>query len=149
MANILLSIAFLLMILHQSDSFRFIYPSFVPVSSQFAIISKGQTALQAGFGKPRESIEQASRIPWGGDQCSCGSGKQYSECCQQYHNNSKDPTNPVQVIRARFSALTYGVVPFLTKTTHPDNREYVSEDNDYIQVGSKKTKRTIWEKEVR
>lgn len=54
----------------------------------------------------------------------------------------------VQVVRARFSALSYGIVSYLCKTTHPNNNAYVSPSDDELKVGSKKTKRIIWEKEV-
>lgn len=126
-------------------------PAVGVLTQRDALIShQSSTALYAGFGKPKEVVEQTSRVPKKGTvPCACGSGKQYDQCCQPFHTNAVEPSNPVQVIRARFSALNYGIVQFLTKTTHPDNRDYVSEEDDYVQIGSKKTKRTIWEKEVR
>ena len=42
---------------------------------------------------------------------------------------------------------SYGVVPYLTRTTHPASKEYVVKDEE-VKIGSKKTKYTIWEKEV-
>lgn len=57
------------------------------------------------------------------DVCSCGGGlekKAYKECCGPYHGGVKEP-NPAALLRARYVAFARGVIPYLVRTTHPDN----------------------------
>lgn len=105
--------------------------------------------LEAGFGKPKvTTLDKVDNTPQPNTPCACDSGKVYEECCKPVHDGLHLNLNPVQVIRGRFSALCYGVVPFLVKSTHPDAKDYVGEDEGSEKFRSKKTKRTIWEKEV-
>ena len=101
-----------------------------------------------GFGKSIEKLQEFNRFPKINHPCSCGSQVLYKECCHSFHNNIINPINPIQVIRGRFSALVYGVIPFIIKTTHPDNKEYIAEEDTHMMFGSTKTKRIVWEKEV-
>ena len=105
----------------------------------------------AGFGKKEVvKIETNTLAPpiSNSEKCICGSGKSYGDCCKPFHDNLQEASNLVQLIRGRFSALNYGVSSYLIKTTHPDNKEYVSKDDD-SRLNSKKSKFTIWEREVR
>jgi uncharacterized protein YchJ len=102
----------------------------------------------AGFGAKKEvKIENKNLVPPANTKCACSSGKNYEDCCKPLHDNVHEATNLIQLIRGRFSALNYGVVPYLIKTTHPDNKEYVSKDDD-SRLSTKKSKLTIWEREV-
>merc|ERR1712070_539507 len=51
------------------------------------------------------------------------------------------PLEPVDVVRSRFSALSYCLPDYLIKTTHPDNKEFVAED--------RVSKRKQWIKSLR
>lgn len=103
--------------------------------------------MMAGFGKPKENAEKKDNAPSLDSPCPCGSGKQYQNCCQPYHDTALDAVSPVDIIRGRFSSLCAGKGSYLIKTCHPGNKEFVPDDNT-LKVGSKKTKRMIWEKEV-
>lgn len=109
--------------------------------------SSHQTIYMAGFGKPKESSEKKESGPSADAPCACGSGKAYKSCCQPFHDTAVDASTPVEIIRGRFSALCAGKGSYLIKTCHPDSKEYIPDDNT-LKVGSKKTKRMIWEKEV-
>ena len=39
------------------------------------------------------------------------------------------PENPVKMVRSRFSALVYKVIPYLMSTTHPSHKEFVDTGN--------------------
>lgn len=101
----------------------------------------------AGFGKPKggDSVLK-SKIPLPSASCACGSGNSYDSCCQPFHMGKAYPEDPIEVLRARFSALSYGVPGFLMRSTHPDMKEYAAENEE--KVGSRRSKREIWEKNL-
>jgi hypothetical protein len=128
--------------------------SYSLVPSKHVVSSKAMPhhrsfVLQAGFGKAKVAVDsKLDNTPKTNSPCACGSGKVYEECCKPVHDNKVTNLNPVQVIRGRFSALSYGVVDYLVKSTHPDAKDYVAEDDGNEKFRSKKTKRTIWERDV-
>lgn len=54
--------------------------------------------------------------------CPCGSGKNFSECCQPIINGTLPAATPEQLMRARYSAYVTAAVDFLYNSTHPDHR---------------------------
>ena len=101
----------------------------------------------AGFGSKKD-VKPEKKIPDSDAACACGSGKSYVDCCLPLHDNKQEASNLVQIVRGRFSALNYGIASYIIKTTHPDSKEYVSKDDD-SRLSSKKSKFTIWEREVK
>lgn len=66
--------------------------------------------------------------------CPCGSGKDYQECCGVYHNG-KSPENAEKLMRSRYSAYAMRRADYIMKTTHPDNPRYMAD-------------RAAWEKQI-
>jgi uncharacterized protein YchJ len=114
----------------------------------------GGALMMAGFGKPKEgsgsSVLNNNAIPDGGTPCLCGSSKTYAECCLPNHLGASLTPPPTEVVRARFSALCSIQAAFILASTHPDSKDYVADDRiSNESVGSKRSKRVIWEKEVK
>jgi uncharacterized protein YchJ len=117
-----------------------------------------QTIYMAGFGKPQEKKldkvtiskygkESSLKAPEDGTApCACGSGMSYSTCCQPAHNSYGPELTAMQVERARFSAVVYGLVPFIMESTHPDMKDYVAPDEINSKIG--RSKRDIWLKNL-
>ncbi|MFO8100584.1 MAG: YchJ family protein [Dehalococcoidia bacterium] len=57
------------------------------------------------------------------DECPCGSGKAYSDCCEPIIKGEQAAENPEQVMRARYSAYAKGEIDYLLSSLHPDKRE--------------------------
>ena len=142
---------------HRSPYYKLLSSSSSSSSSSINInhnnyckLSKSSSLVvsMAGFGKAKENTSDKNDNAQSPDSpCACGSGKVYKSCCQPYHDTPVDASSPVDIIRGRFSALCNGKGSYLIKTCHPGNKEFVPDDNT-LKVGSKKTKRMIWEKEV-
>ena len=49
-------------------------------------------------------------------QCSCGSHKNYSDCCGKFIEGTELPTTPEQLMRSRFSAYSLGHIDYIQKT---------------------------------
>ena len=60
--------------------------------------------------------------------CFCGSGKEFSACCEPIIQGSAPARTPEELMRARFSAHCQQNYAFLVDSTHPDHRGDVSED---------------------
>ncbi len=126
--------------------------SFVPsVPLRTTSITNGQTAAaasrlyMAGFGK-KEAAVSTEHVVDGSSQCLCGSGSVYSDCCGKYHaEGAPNPTTPEALVRARFSAFVYMKIGYLLRSTHPESKDYCLEEE---VVGSKRTKRQIWKKQL-
>ncbi|KAL3792900.1 hypothetical protein ACHAWO_004229 [Cyclotella atomus] len=79
--------------------------------------TKTQNRSTTGFGA-------AATVP-----CPCGSGEGYMKCCGKLH---KDPqafaaATPEQVVRARYSAYAKREVDFIVGSTHPLNKNFMSD----------------------
>lgn len=55
-------------------------------------------------------------------ECPCGSGFLYTECCEPLHNGAKADSAEA-VMRARYSAYALEQIHYLEKSTHPDCRD--------------------------
>ncbi len=53
--------------------------------------------------------------------CPCTSGKKYGECCAPFHEGAREPQEPVEVVRSRYSAFALGKIDYLVKTLHADH----------------------------
>lgn len=53
--------------------------------------------------------------------CPCGSGKDYAQCCGQYHAGAVAPTAEA-LMRSRYAAFVLGKVDYLLATWHPATR---------------------------
>jgi len=98
-------------------------------------------SLYAGFGKKSNSDLTSTTItPSSESMCKCRSGEFYGECCQPFHNGSLIPSNPVKLVRSRYSAYAYGFVPYIMATTHPSHKEYAAEEQ--------KSKMSLWRRNL-
>ena len=58
------------------------------------------------------------------EKCPCGSGSSYGDCCSPYHSGAKFPETPSDVLKTRYSAFCYRIIPYIISTTHPVCRDY-------------------------
>ena len=57
------------------------------------------------------------------NECPCGSGNVYSECCEPYHLGTADAPTAEKLMRSRYSAYAKGVVQYLKDSLHPDKQQ--------------------------
>ncbi len=57
------------------------------------------------------------------DNCPCGSGLAYSECCEPIIKGERGAERPEQVMRARYSAYAKSEIDYLMASIHPDKKE--------------------------
>ena len=55
-------------------------------------------------------------------QCPCGSGLEFSECCEPFIKGEKYPETAEKLMRSRYSAYATVNVEYLHNTLHPDHR---------------------------
>mmetsp|Transcript_19235 Transcript_19235/g.24787 ORF Transcript_19235/g.24787 Transcript_19235/m.24787 type:complete len:254 (-) Transcript_19235:201-962(-) len=48
----------------------------------------------------------------------------YQDCCAPYHSGDKQPQSPERVLRSRYSAFCWRLIPYVIQTTHEDASEY-------------------------
>ena len=58
------------------------------------------------------------------ERCPCGSGLNYGDCCSPYHSGAKFPEVPLAVLKTRYSAFFFRLIPYIIATTHPVNRDF-------------------------
>lgn len=59
------------------------------------------------------------------NDCPCGSGLRYTECCRPLHRGVREAADAVQLMRSRYSAYAMKEAPYLWKTlaaSHEDRR---------------------------
>ncbi len=56
------------------------------------------------------------------EQCPCGTGNAFADCCQPYINGERLPETAEQLMRARYSAYTTAQTSYILDSTHPDHR---------------------------
>ena len=56
--------------------------------------------------------------------CPCGSLIKYKKCCKIFHDNIKNPSNALELMKSRFSAYAFKKSDYIIKTTHKDNIDY-------------------------
>lgn len=55
--------------------------------------------------------------------CPCGSGADYSGCCEQIISGSRSAATAEQLMRARYSAYVNAEMDFIFESTHPGQRQ--------------------------
>jgi len=71
------------------------------------------------------------------DKCPCQSGASYKDCCGPIIAGERKAANPVELMRARYSAYAKAQVDFIIDSTHPEQRE--SNDRDAIKEWAEKS----------
>lgn len=92
----------------------------------------GALALQAGiyglidykYAKRPEKPEEA--------KCACGSGLTYSKCCEEWHDRG-EATDPLVLIKSRYSAYAYCLPEFIIATTQKKGPEWVTNTDEWEQ----------------
>lgn len=56
--------------------------------------------------------------------CPCGSNLKYKKCCKVFHDNIKDPSNALELMKSRFTAYAFNQSNYIIKTTHKENQDY-------------------------
>ncbi len=54
--------------------------------------------------------------------CPCGSGRNYTDCCQPIIAKTRNAETAEQLMRARYSAYANAEMDFIFESTHPDHR---------------------------
>ena len=55
--------------------------------------------------------------------CSCGSGKDYTECCGPYIEGEASPSTPESLMRSRYTAYTQNNLDYIEKTMRDEALE--------------------------
>lgn len=93
--------------------------------------------LAAGFGSKSNPVSNAPPLD---QNCACGTGKTYGDCCQPFHSKKKVPDDPITTVRSRFSAFVYKITDYIMDTTSTKHKEFVAEE--------KVSKRKSWKKDL-
>jgi hypothetical protein len=67
--------------------------------------------------------------------CACGSKRTYANCCKKFHDSGEAPDDPVNLIRARYSAFAYRLPGYIMRTTAQGSADWKINQNQ-------------WEKEI-
>eukprot|EP00550_Attheya_septentrionalis_P003863 CAMPEP_0198285868 /NCGR_PEP_ID=MMETSP1449-20131203/5116_1 /TAXON_ID=420275 /ORGANISM="Attheya septentrionalis, Strain CCMP2084" /LENGTH=225 /DNA_ID=CAMNT_0043983475 /DNA_START=94 /DNA_END=771 /DNA_ORIENTATION=+ len=94
---------------------------------------KNAAASNKGFGAaPAQVFDEVvsrfkTRIPEDAPSspCPCGSGATYAKCCAPYHGGEKFAESATAVLRSRFTAFTWRIIPYVIDSTHPTCRDYM------------------------
>ena len=141
--SLVLVLVFASLLLHCADSF---FHSANKLHLRLLQSPPKSTELHmAGFGKKVETASKELEVD-ASSKCACGSDKAYSECCGRFHpEGAANADTPDALVRARFSAFVYMKIGYLLQSTHPESKDYCLEEE---VVGSKRTKRQIWKKQL-
>lgn len=87
-----------------------------------------------GFAAPSQNLKNLeeivkkfpSRVPPNPEECNCpcGTGLLYKHCCQPFHVKDKIPDTPLDVLRSRYTAFCWRMIPYVMETTHPTCRDF-------------------------
>ena len=67
------------------------------------------------------------------NDCPCGTGLRYSECCKPIHKGLREAADAVELMRSRYSAYARSLVDYIIKTTHPDNPSYKKDRDQWYR----------------
>jgi SEC-C motif-containing protein len=62
--------------------------------------------------------------------CPCGSGRAYGDCCGRYLEAGELPETPEALMRSRYTAHVRGAAPYLAESWHPSTRPASRELSD-------------------
>ena len=57
------------------------------------------------------------------EACPCGSGRDYTDCCQPFIQGKKHPETAEALMRSRYSAHVKSEVDYICDSIHPDHRK--------------------------
>ena len=84
----------------------------------------------------RDGRPMFTRIPKDAEvSCACGSKRTYANCCKKFHDSGEAPDDPVNLIRARYSAFAYRLPGYIMRTTAQGSADWKINQNQ-------------WEKEI-
>ena len=66
--------------------------------------------------------------------CPCGSGANFSDCCEPVINGTRESETAEQLMRARYSAFATGAIDFIVSSTHSRTRKEI--DLDFVREWS-------------
>ena len=104
--------------------------------------------MGGGFGTPPpppKTLEEVvrsfgTRLPKDFDeQCACGSGDSYANCCRPYHAGKQKPETPERCLRTRYSAFAYRLPIYIMDTTDKSNSDYKKDRIKWAKQLSKKS----------
>lgn len=87
----------------------------------------------SGFGQSTQPKMQElnfpTRIPPNAleQPCPCGikgPTTTYKECCHPFHNQDITPQSPLDVLKSRYTAFVWRMIPYVIETTHQSSRDY-------------------------
>lgn len=78
--------------------------------------------------------------------CPCGSLKKYKKCCRIFHDNIKNPSNALELMKSRFSAFAFCKSDYIIKTTHQQNCDFSLNTSSWRDDIKKFSKNTSFEK---
>lgn len=68
-------------------------------------------------------------------ECPCGSlmedsttRRLYQDCCRPIHQGVRPCSRPLDVLRSRYSAFSYRIIPHIIATTHETHSDYQNDD---------------------
>lgn len=71
------------------------------------------------------------------EQCPCGSGKEYAQCCEVYITEIEIPKTAEQLMRSRYSAYVKKEISYILRTILPKQRKDIDEEG--VRNWSEKT----------
>ncbi len=71
--------------------------------------------------------------------CPCGTGKDYSECCEPFIEGEKDAKTAEELLRARYTAYAVKKPAYVFDTMHPSKKK-----DDSLKTIERWAKRTEW-----
>lgn len=77
--------------------------------------------------------------------CPCGTGKDYSHCCQPLHMGGF-ASDALALMRSRYSAYTYGLSEYIIRTTDPKNSNYQEDHTSWTKQISERCQNTQFQK---
>ena len=78
--------------------------------------------------------------------CPCGSLKKYKKCCKIFHDDIKNPSNALELMKSRFSAFAFLKSDYIIKTTHQKNCDFSTNISSWKADIELFSKNTIFEK---
>ena len=99
----------------------------------FAKKEEDSTSDIAGLLEEEED-ENFTRQPTDNEKCACNSGKDYGDCCKPFHEGKGVPSDPLALLRSRFTAYAYRLPDYVMDTTHPKyDQEYTTKRKKWRQ----------------
>eukprot|EP00286_Rhodomonas_abbreviata_P015456 CAMPEP_0181331402 /NCGR_PEP_ID=MMETSP1101-20121128/24476_1 /TAXON_ID=46948 /ORGANISM="Rhodomonas abbreviata, Strain Caron Lab Isolate" /LENGTH=228 /DNA_ID=CAMNT_0023440847 /DNA_START=37 /DNA_END=723 /DNA_ORIENTATION=- len=75
-----------------------------------------------------------SRVPEDpNSKCSCGSNLGYDKCCARFHQTGAAPEDPVDLIRARYSAYAYRLPGYIMRSTSRKSPDWTVNQAAWIE----------------